>query len=167
MVAETLTATRAASTFPVFQPSGAGLLCAAYGTYAIAANVEAGDIFEMCKVPAGAVILGGALYGADLDTNATETLDMDVGWAANGGTGTYDAVDTDGLGNFGVINGDAFATGNVSNVAGINYPLNGPHLSTGVFPTFTKETTIQVYVNAACATFSAGSISVVVYYVVP
>lgn len=165
MAAETLTATRAASTFPVFQPTGAGLVCAAYGSYDVAANVEDGDIFEMCKVPAGAVILGGHFYGGDLDTG-TETLDLDIGWAANGGSGTYDAADVDGLGNFGVITGDAFATGNVSNVAGANYPLAGL-LVTGVLPSFTMETTIQVEANAAAATFAAGTLSVVVYYVVP
>ena len=166
MAAETLTADRAAASFPVFQPIGAGLVCAAHGTYAIAANVEDGDIFEMCKLPAGAVVLGGQFYGADLDTNATETLDLDIGWAANGGSGTYDSADPDGLGNFGVLTGDAFAAGNVSNVTGLSYPLAGL-LATGVLPTFTKETTIQVEANAAAATFAAGSISVVVYYVVP
>ena len=61
MAAETLTATRAASTFPVYKPSGAGLLCVAWGTYAVAANVEDGDIFEMLKVPSGATIVGGYL----------------------------------------------------------------------------------------------------------
>jgi hypothetical protein len=162
----TLTATRAASTFPVFQPTGAGLVCAAYGTYALTANVTANDIAQMCKLPAGAVVVGGHLYAADIDTNATETLDIDVGWAANGGSGTYDAADSDGLGNFGVLTGDAFATGNVSNVVGVNYPLNGL-LATGVLPTFTAETTIQLLFNAVAATFAAGSISVVVFYVVP
>lgn len=166
MAAETLTATRAADAFPVFKPEGSGLVCAAYGTYAIAANVEDGDIFEMCKVPAGAVVIGGHFYGADLDTNATETLDMDIGWAANGGSGTYDSADPDGLGNLGVLVGDAFAGGNVSPVAGLMYPLSGL-LATGVLPTFTKETTIQIEANAAAATFAAGSVSVVVYYVVP
>lgn len=166
MAAETLTGTRAADSFPVFQPTGAGIVCAAYGTYAIAANTEAGDIFKMCKIPAGAVVLGGMLYGADLDSNATETIDLDVGWAANGGSGTYDAADSDGFGNFGVITGDAFATGNVANVTGVSYPLSGL-LVTGVLPAFTKETTIQVLANAAAATFAAGSISLVVYYVVP
>ena len=61
MVAETLTATRAADTFPVFKSVGSGVVCAAYGTYEIAANVEAGDIFEMCKVPKGATLIGGWL----------------------------------------------------------------------------------------------------------
>ena len=162
----TLTATRGASTFPTFQPTGAGLVCAAYGTYALTANVSAADIAVMCKVPAGAVIIGGHLYGADIDTNATETLDIDVGWPANGGSGTYDSADSDGLGNFGVLTGDAFATGNVSNVTGVHYPLAGL-LATGVLPTFTAQTTIQLLFNAVAATFTAGSISLVVYYVVP
>jgi hypothetical protein len=162
----TLTADRAASTFPVFQPTGSGVLCAAYGTYALTANVGAADIAKMCKLPAGAVVVGGHLYGADIDTNGTETLDIDVGWAANGGSGTYDSADSDGLGNFGVLTGDAFATGNVSNVTGVHYPLAGL-LVTGVLPTFTAETTIQLLFNAVAATFTAGSLSVVVYYVVP
>lgn len=163
MVAETLTATRAASGFPVASYAGAGVVQAAHGTYAIAANVEDGDIFEMCKVPAGATVIGGFFYGADLDTG-TETLDMDIGWAANGGSGTYDSADPDGLGNLGVLTGDAFAAGNVSPVAGLIYPLSGL-LATGVLPTFTKNTTIQIEANAAAATFAAGSVSVVVFYV--
>ena len=160
------TATRGADTFPTFQPTGSGLVCAAYGTYAVAANPTIADIGQMCKLPAGAVVIGGHLYAADINTNATETLDIDVGWAANGGARTYDAADSDGLGNFGVFTGDAFATGNVSNVVGVNYPLNGL-LATGVLPSFTAETTIQVVFNAAAATFTAGSVSVVVFYIVP
>ena len=162
----TLTAARAADSFPVFNPTGAGLLCAAYGTYALTANVTAADIAQMCKLPAGAVVVGGHLYAADIDTNATETLDIDVGWAANGGSGTYDAADPDGLGNFGVLTGDAFATGNVSNVTGVHYPLAGL-LVTGVLPSFTAETTIQLVFNGVAATFAAGSVSLVVYYVCP
>lgn len=164
MVAETLTASRAANSFPVFKALGAGLLSCAFGTYDIAANVEAGDIFEMCKIPAGSTIVGGYLYGKDIDTNATETLDMDVGWAANGGSGTYDSADPDGLGNLGVLTGDAFAAGSVSTVVGLVYPFSGV-FALGTLPTFSKETTIQVVANAAAATFTAGAISVVVFYV--
>lgn len=163
MAAETLTSTRAASTFPTFQPMGAGLVAAAYGTYTLAANVEDGDIFEMCKIPAGATIIGGYLYGDDLDTG-TETLDMDIGWAANGGSGTYDSADPDGLGNLGVLTGDAFAAGNVSPVAGLIYPFSGV-FATGELPSFTKETTIQIEANAAAATGGTGTVSVVVLYV--
>lgn len=165
MAAETLTATRAASGFPKAGVGDGGSVKFAYGTYDVAANVEDGDIFEMCRIPAGATILGGWFRGDDLDTNATETLDMDIGWAANGGSGTYDAADPDGLGNLGVLTGDAFATGNIANVVSYNYPLNGL-LNTGVFPTFTRETVIQIEANAAAATFAAGTISLMIFYAV-
>lgn len=163
MTAETLTATRAASTFPVYRTTGAGQLGVAYGTYTIGANVEDGDIFEMCRVPAGATIVGGWFYGADLDTG-TETLDMDLGWAANGGSGTYDTADPDGLGNLGVLTGDAFAAGNVSPTTGLMYPLSGV-LSIGTLPNFTNETVIQIEANAAAATGGTGAIALVVFYV--
>jgi len=164
MAAETLTATRAAAGFPVFKPTGAGLLCVAYGTYEVAANVEDGDIFEMCKVPAGATIVGGYFYADDLDTG-TEALDLDVGWAANGGSGDFDSADPDGLGNLGTLTGDAFAAGNVSPVAGLIYPFSGV-FADGDLPTFTEETTIQVEANTAAGTFTAGAMSVVVFYTV-
>lgn len=164
MVAETLTATRAADSFPSFSPMGNGALAVAYGSYDIAAAVEDGDIFEMCKVPAGAVIVGGWLYSDDLDTG-TETLDMDLGWAANGGSGTYDAADPDGLGNLGVWTGDAFAAGNISNVTGIVYPLLGK-FTEGELPKFTKETTIQIEANAAGNAGHTGTVSVVILYTI-
>jgi hypothetical protein len=127
--------------------------------------VEDGDIFEMCRVPAGAVIVGGSLYCDDLDTGI-EALDMDLGWAANGGSGTFDSADPDGLGNLGVLTGDVFAAGNVSPTAGLIYPFSGV-MADGDLPSFTAETTIQIEANAAAGTFTAGALSIVVYYVVP
>lgn len=164
MTAETLTATRGSKTFPVFQPDGNGALAVAYGEYNIGAAVEDGDIFEMCRVPAGAVIVGGFFYGADLDTG-TETLDMDLGWAANGGSGTWDSADPDGLGNLGVLTGDAFAAGNLSIAAGLLYPFNFT-TAAGRLPRFTKETVIQVEANAASNAGHTGYITVVVFYTV-
>lgn len=160
-----LNATRGASTFPVYNGTY-GNVRVAYGTYAVADDPAPNDTYTMCRLPAGAVVLGGNMYAADLDTNGTETLDLDVGWTANGGSGTYDAADADGLGNFGVITGDAFAGGNVSNVTGVNYPLAGL-LVTGVLPTFTKETTLQITAIDDAATLTAGSLTLVVFYVVP
>lgn len=163
MTAETLTSTAAAASAPVFKANG-NVVQAAYGSYTIAAVVEDGDIFEMCKVPAGARLLGGFFYGDDIDTG-TETLDMDLGWAANGGSGTYDAADPDGLGNLGVLTGDAFAAGNLSNVAGLVYPLLGI-FTLGELPYFTRETMLQVEANAASNAGHTGTISLVVFYVV-
>ena len=159
--AETLYSTFGTNGAAVYGQGTAGSLKVCRATYEIAANVEDGDIFVMCKVPAGATIVGGMLYADDLDTNATETLDMDIGWAANGGSGTYDSADPDGLGNLGVWEGDTVANhavevGNVFHLTGV--------MSDGDLPTFTKTTKIQVEANAVSATFAAGAMSVMVYY---
>ena len=158
----TFTGTRAAATFPgPYDPINGGSVWA--GTCAVDANPTAAQTFGLFWVPAGFVVVGGMFYMSDLDTNATETLDMDLGWAANGGSGTYDAVDTDGLGNFGVANGDAFANPSINSVAGSIIPLSGAFLSAGLFPYFTKKTLIQAYCVATCATFTAGSIGAYVH----
>ena len=157
MAAETLTATRAASTFPVAENNAAGVVHAAWGTYTIAANVEDGDIFEMCKLPANSTVIGGMIMADDLDTNATETLDMDIGWAANG----TDAADPDGFGNLGVWTGDAITDWKV--VVSNMFPLQGVLITAGP-KTFSAETTIQIEANAAAATGGTGQLSVVVYY---
>lgn len=156
MVAETLTADRAKDKFPVAAHGDAMTLKVATGKYDVAANVEDGDIFELCKLPKDAVVVGGVFYADDLDTG-TETLDLDIGWAANGS----DAADPDGFGNYGVLTGDA-VTG-VKPETGTLLPLAGV-LITGGPKKFAAETTIQAEANAAAATFAAGTISVVVYY---
>lgn len=155
----TLTATRAASTFPAYVPSGSGTCAVAYGSYDVAANPTANDIVELCRLPKGAVVLGGWLRVEDIDTHATETLDIDVGWLANGA----EAVDADGFGNFGVLNGDAVT--NYKPEVGALIPLSGV-LKDG-FVTFTAETVVTATFIAAAATFAAGTISVVVFYAVP
>lgn len=155
----TVTADRAAASFPVFKAVGSGILCAAYGTYDFAAEPAAADILEICKVPAGAVVLGGFVRLGDMDTNATETVDIDVGYAANGDV----AADPDAFGNLGVQTGDAVA--GYLPEGGILLPLHGT-LATGPV-TFTKETTIIVTFVDDPATFDAGEVTVVVYYVNP
>jgi len=164
MVAETLTANRGATGFPIASFAGAGVLQCAYGTYTIPAVVEDGDVFEMCWVPAGAIIVGGYFYGADIDTG-TETLDMDLGWAANGGSGTYDDANPDGLGNLGVLTGDTFAAGNLSPTVGLLYPFSGV-LSVGTLPQFTRKTKLQIEVNVASNAGHTGVITLVAFYIV-
>jgi hypothetical protein len=148
----TLTAARAAANFPVPSYAGAGLLQVAYGSYTLAANPTVNDVIQFCKVPAGAVVLGGWLRGEDIDTG-TETLDIDIGWAAS----------TAGFGNFGVITGDAVTE--LKPEVSILLPLNGTLKSGPV--TFTAETTIQGTVVAAAATGGTGVLWLTVYFVVP
>ena len=154
MAAETLTAKQAKTGYPVAGPGEAFSLKVAHGTYAIAV-VEDGDIFEMCKVPAGAVVVGGYVMGLDLDTGI-EALDMDIGWAANG----VDLADPDGFGNLGVWTGDASVH---LPVAGHYFPLQGVLQATGP-KMFSAETTIQIEANAAQATPATEDVTVVVYF---
>lgn len=156
----TFTATRAASTFPAYQNVGAGALSCAYGTIEVSANPVAADIYEMCRIPAGAVVVGGRIYSDDLDTNATETLDLDVGWLANGA----EAADTDGFGNLGVMTTDTVA--GIKPESGYNFAFGGKLVTDGP-QAFTKETVIAVTCVATAATFAAGTLSVAVYYVNP
>lgn len=162
----TYTATRAASTFPAFKGEGSGALCVAYGSYTVPSNLAAASIIEMCRVPAGAVVLGGEFIGVDLDTNGTEELDWDIGWFANGA----EAADTDGLGNLGVITGDAFAAGSISMSAGIHYNLattTGSKIQETGPLTFTNETVFGITVNVDAATGGTGLIQLRIYYVCP
>lgn len=148
----TVTAARAASTFPAFTGMGAGALCRAYGHYDFAAEPAAADVLEICRIPRGATILGGFIRMADMDTNATETLDFDVGTSA----------DPDMLGNFGVQTGDS-VTGYLPE-GGILLPLHGLLASSGPI-TVTGETVIQVTFVDDPATFGEGNVTVCVDYV--
>lgn len=155
----TFTATRAASTYPVTSHRG-GVMNIAWGTIEVAANPVAADIYEMCRVPAGAVVVGGMIYSDDLDTNATETLDLDVGWLGNG----TEATDADGFGNLGVFTTDTVA--GIKPESGYQFPFGGKLITDGP-QTFSAETVIAVTCVATAATFAAGTLSVVVYYYVP
>jgi hypothetical protein len=153
----TYTTTRGGPTFPVHSAAPAGILQAAVGVYNYATNLAAASIIEFCRVPPCTVI-GGWVQASDLDTNETEELDFDIGWAANGA----EAVDVDGFGNFGAQTGDASVH---LPVAGIYMPFVNVIQHPG-FKTFTKETTITGVINVDAATLTAGTMKVVVLYIV-
>jgi hypothetical protein len=129
----------------------------AYGEINITANPADGDIYEIVKLPKGATVVGGYIQAVDLDTG-TEALDMDIGWAANG----VDAADPDGLGNLGVLTGDAAA--NIKPEVGLFKVLGGVLFATGP-KTFGAETTIQVEANAAADAGGTGKMWIVIHYV--
>lgn len=155
-----ITADRAAASFPVFTPLGAGTPGVAYGVQALTVNPTAADIIKLCKVPANAVVYDGFVRMTDMDTNGSPTLDVDIGWAANG----VEVADPDGFGNFGVSNGTAVA--GYLPEGGTRLPLHGVLGANGV-QAFSRETTLQAVVNAVAATFAAGTITLVVFYLVP
>lgn len=159
-----ITADRAASTFPVYKPDGAGDLAVAWGKYTWSSALDTGTV-SLCKLPAGSTVIGGWIMGDDLDTG-TEALDFDIGYAANG----VESADTDAFGNFGVVTGDAFAAGNLSMSAGINYWLpavTGSVLADTGPVSLSAETTITMTINAAANAGGTGTITVVILYVAP
>jgi len=160
---ETLTGARAQRKLPPQGHGWASQLVPIWGSYTIAANVEDGDIFEMCLTPDRYLLLGGEFHAADLDTG-TEAMDMDLGWAANGagsvnytspwGTVYANAAATaspTGLLNMGVLSGDAVTD---IIVGQIWRPLVLP---TPLF--FTKSTLIQVEANAAANAGGTGAMT--------
>lgn len=159
MSADTSTSTQADPNRAVFQPVGAGLVCKGWGTYDLTANVEVGDLYEMYRVPKGASVFAGVVYAEDLDTNGSETLELDIGWADNGS----DAVDLDGFGDLDVWIGDAIT--DLLNVAGIWRPYVNI-IQTEGFKLFVRETIIQLDAVAVAATFSAGQMSTYGLYTV-
>jgi hypothetical protein len=103
------------------------------------------------------VVVGGYFAATDIDTG-TETLDIDLGHAANGAESGV----TDAFGNFGLISGDSpgadITNGKVANQRILGFTS---------FPTFTKETIVQAQCVAVAAAGGTGTISVVIYYDVP
>jgi hypothetical protein len=122
----------------------------AYAKFTIGTALAADDVIEMLRLPAGATVVGGALRATDIDTG-TETLDIDIGWAANG----VEAADPDGFGNLGVWTGDS----------NNDFQLGGVLWTTGP-QSFTNETMIQLDVNAAANAGGTGTIWLVIEYVV-
>jgi hypothetical protein len=154
----TYTTTRGSSTFPVAGPATQGVAQVAVGVYDYATNIAAASIIHFCRVPKGATVYGGFVQASDLDTNGSEEIDFDIGWAANG----VDAVDEDGFGNFGAQTGDVSLH---LPVAGIWMPFANIIQSPG-FKTFGAETIITGVVNVDAATLTAGTLKVVVNYIV-
>src|ERR1700754_4894497 len=155
----TITATRAAPGFPLAGHGLSGNLKVAWGSVTVSVDPAPDDVFEMCKVPNGATVLGGYVQAGDLDSNATETLDIDIGWAANGD----EIADPDGFGNLGIWVGDAVA--GVRPEVGNHLPLGGVLFTAGP-KTFNAETVITATVVDDAATLTAGPLTVVVFYVV-
>lgn len=155
----TLTADNASATKPVAGHGWAKNEKKAYGTYTVSASLPAATIIRMCRVPKGAIVTGGQFSGSVIEATV-QTLDIDVGWEANG----VDAVSSAGFGNFGTLNGTAIA--GIKPETGYSYPLAGVLLTAGP-KTFGAETIISLTVNASATTWTSGTLSLVVDYILP
>lgn len=130
-----------------------------YGMYHFtAAGPAAADSIVMCRVPKGAVILGGRFRGSLMESSTSgATLDMDIG-IISGDT------DTDAFGNLGVVVGAAKAGIQVE--SGYNYPFGGVLFSGGPL-TLTSESEVGLTVVASATNYQSGWLSLEVDYVLP
>lgn len=146
----THTGARAASTFPVAGHGWAGVRKTAYSeVVTFTSQPIAADVYEMVKLPKGAVIVGGRLRGTTMETITTAgsgTLDIDIGTS----------VSSDAFGNLGVL-GLAFAASSAGGKmdAGYNITLGGLLWSGPVV--CSAETTIQVTIVASATGFTSAA----------
>jgi len=155
----TLIATKAKTSQPRPAVGDSGNIKTQIETYLLTSNPAAADILAMFWLPANARAIGGMLYADDIDTNATETLEMDVGWAANG----VDSANSSGFLNSGALNGDAVV--NYNPEGGTKIPLGGVLITAGS-KKFTVPTRIQITFVAAAATFASENITLRVDYII-
>lgn len=161
-IISTKAAAQAAGTSPVVRPP-AGCIYAEHETIEVGSAQSSSDTLDFFYLPGDALIVGGHLMLDNLDTNSTETLDIDVGWTATGGA----SADPDGLINGGVMGGDELIVGGIVR----NFrPLDGLLVTNGVIDIggdLGGKTLIQGVVNAPAATGGTGTITLTVYYKVP
>jgi hypothetical protein len=152
----TFTSTRARTT-PRATASRAypGQKVTEHSTITVAAHPVTADVYEMIKVPKGALLLGGKLFGASLVTAGTSTgYDIDVGWASN----------TSALGNLGVLSPAAIA--GFKPELGYYYPLGGLLFSSGpVLMDRDRTLILTVNTSAASANFVAAALTLEIEYV--
>lgn len=168
----TYTATRAAAGFPEYKPGGSGDRAVAYGTIDLTTALAATDVIKMCKLPRGAVVLGGTILGDALASGATAAsqsmvLNVGVDCSVTTATGTNVATTSTStaLASGTIPNGAAVA--NVKD-AGYNWPLGGLIKSDGPFTLQDNGTVyITVVASAGAGSFTSGTLSLVVDYVVP
>jgi hypothetical protein len=143
-----------------------GVVHSAVGRIDVAVNPVDGDIYELATIPAGALVISAEFWTGGLDESSTEDVDIDFGWAANGGgVETYTASDGTVYTNaFGSASADGFVNAGIHVEEGnydqsLNFALAG-------FKFASRETTVQAEANVAAETFAAGPISCRIDYII-
>lgn len=120
------------------------------------------------------MLFGGWLVTDNIDTNGTETLDIDIGWADNGGASatyvdasgstpeTYTNMLAGSASATGIVNSGVLTADGVTGVVAAGQEYR-PFLFTKPIY-FSEETQIQAEVNAAAATMGGGTLAVYLMY---
>lgn len=161
MAASHVAGTRAASDFPMFAGRGGGNLKVAYGSYTIGTALEANSTVDLCHLPKGAIVLGGMLFGQDVDTG-TEALEIDVGTRTKGTAFDDTSASAAAFLNSGVLTGDAIADHSPAAKILCHFSEFGAGPKT-----LAADTTVFATITAAANAGGTGTIWVRVDYLMP
>jgi hypothetical protein len=123
-----------------------------------ATTLLANDRILLARLPKGAVIVGGRVYGKNMDSTGSGSalLDIDIG-VDMGGT-----VDTDQLGNFGIWSSAAVTS--VKPEVGYDMPLGGVLRTVGPQTMTGDYNNVYATVVASAAGQTAGTIGLELRY---
>lgn len=157
-------------------PAGHGLhgnVKAWFGKYTYTAAPSTNDLINMFNLPKNCLTLWGFVATDDIDTG-TETLDIDIGYTANGGgaatltvsDGTTYTNDNSGVASAtGFVNGGVFTGDAIVDLApaGTNWRpfmhATGPKF-------FSEETLVQAKITAAANAGGTGTVYVCIFGIV-
>lgn len=134
--------------------------------------IAATDVIKMCKLPRGAVVVGGRLYGSKLasgDTGASQSMVLNIGVDASvksvlTGTSVTTATTSTAIAS-GIIPNAASVTGVKD--AGYDWPLGALTVTDGIGP-FELEDDATVYItvvaSAGGGSFVSGTIHLDIDY---
>ena len=167
----TRTATRAGATKQSAASGWAQALQRAWGTYEYGADATqaVGDIIVMCKLPKGAMVVGGMLTGDKIDSNlaGSALLSINIGIdkaviLPNGTTVTVASTSV-ALGNAWALGPDAAVIVGVNPDAGRRVKLGGLLVSDGPL-LCTDECSAYITTNATALNLSTGTLNLLVDY---
>ena len=155
---------------PIVGHGFAGNVKAWFGKYTIAAALSQNDLINLFYLPKNSLVLWGFMATTDIDTG-TETLEIDLGFTANGG-GAATLTVADGTtytnNNSGVASATAFIDSGVMTgdtitdlLAGMNWrPLQG--IKSGPM-FFSEKTLVQAKITAAANATGTGDVYVCLF----
>lgn len=142
----------------------------AWGTIEVSTNPAPGDTFVMCKLPKGAMIVGGALLGDKLDSTATGTACLSINIGVDkavilpNGTTVTSASTSNALASSWALGPDAaVVTGYKPADSVRNVPLGGLLLTDGPLLT-TDECNAYVVVITSAQGLTTGTMTLYVDY---
>lgn len=167
-MATTYTGSQAAAAVQPRKNDFAGVVQSSIGSYTTTAAFVINDLFNMSKLPAGCLAIGGEiqLAGALETGTGSATLDIDVGWSDNGAAS---ATLTDSMGvtwtNMGAgaasaagfVDSGVFNMAVVANVVAAGFGWRPYNMSGGPVY-FSAETTVQAKCIAIANAYAAGII---------